>query len=199
MVKTFDLPPATRRPIGVISVDALTLANLMSEVPVGAMITYGQLTSAIGRNVTEEARGVLDTARRKLQRDEKKVFGVIKGLGLKRLDDVETVQTGHAAISHIKRTAERSLERVMCPDHATLPPETQQAQLRFECIFKIHGHISSRKQLRKLDTAIKALQRIPDLNETLQFFAERRKRPAKRDPAMGGSKPELPPSTSKLQ
>lgn len=199
MPKTYDIPPSTRRPIGTISVEAQTLAKLLAETPVGALISYEVLSTAIGRDITKDARWALDTARTKVMREERMVFGTMKGLGLKRLNDVETVQTGAAAISHIKRTAARSLEKVTCPDSAALPPDAQQQQFLYISINQLHIHISKRKSLRAIATAVKAKLAPLDLNETLRHFHERAATPRKQPPPVAGSKPELPPGTGRVQ
>lgn len=94
-----------------LSIDTQTLESMMIKVPIGDMVTYHDLSASISRDVQAAARGNMNSARRRLEREHHIVFGAVKGLGLKRLDDVGKVA---AANTHVARGRNqfRSAKRV---------------------------------------------------------------------------------------
>lgn len=116
MIPDFTLSPETR-----------LLVETLHKVPIGAEITYADLSAALGLDVTGPARGTLNTARRILERDEGAVFVACRGTGLRRLKPEEAPDIGATGRRKIRRTAKRSL-RAMQRLAATsngLDPEAQ--------------------------------------------------------------------------
>ncbi|MEX3859610.1 hypothetical protein AB3X94_37100 [Paraburkholderia sp. BR10923] len=101
------------------------LMRVLAQLAVGDEIRYAVLSEKIGRDVQGEARHCLDTARRRLLRDERRVFDVVRDIGLRRLNDCEIVRTADRARAHIRRTARKAARTVLCADYAALDRETQ--------------------------------------------------------------------------
>jgi hypothetical protein len=90
-----------KRAISELSIDTQTLERLLTTVPIGQTISYDALSASIGRNVQHDARGNLRTARKRLLRLERMLFGSVVNEGLKRLDDKGKVSD---ASLHIRRS-----------------------------------------------------------------------------------------------
>jgi hypothetical protein len=105
--------------------DSAQLARLLASLAVGDEILYSQLSAAISRDVQNEARHALDHARRRLLRDEQRVFDVLRDIGLRRLNDREIVQTSDRARAHIRRTARKAARTVLCANYEALDRDMQ--------------------------------------------------------------------------
>ncbi len=89
-----------KRAIPELSLDTQTLERVLMSAQIGDIVTYSTLTASIGRDVTATARGNLQSARRRLER-ERIIFGAVVNVGLKRLDDMGKIAAGQ---SHIARS-----------------------------------------------------------------------------------------------
>jgi|GEM_PF-3934064 len=82
-----------KKPIKEVSADARLLYQRLAKMEVGDFVSYKELREIIGRDVQNEARGYLNTARLMCEREESKTFGVIINEGLKCLNGSEIVNT----------------------------------------------------------------------------------------------------------
>jgi hypothetical protein len=92
-----DIP----RAIPEVSIDTQILERALLLVGVGDVVTYAQLSGVISRDVQEEARHHLASARRRVLRGHRMVFEPVMNVGLKRLDDAGKIAAGRW---HIKRS-----------------------------------------------------------------------------------------------
>ena len=90
---------AKTTPIFETSTDSKTLAAVLAAATVGQIISYDELSKAIGRTVTASK---LSTARYIVQREQRIVFGAVAGVGLKRLSDAEIVALSDSARDHLR-------------------------------------------------------------------------------------------------
>lgn len=85
------------RAIPELSLDTQTLETLLSSTAIGDVVTYAQMSAAIGRDVQTVGRGHLRTARVRLHRAQQMVFAAVPNVGVKRMDDIGKIEiaTGH--------------------------------------------------------------------------------------------------------
>ena len=107
------------RPAFQIGVDAKTIADLMINTPVGGVLTYEAMSTAIGRDVLGQRRSIR-TAINFCISEQRIVFAVVTGVGYRRLNDSEAVATGESCIKRIRRAATRGIKRVACADYEKL-------------------------------------------------------------------------------
>jgi hypothetical protein len=96
------------------SVETQILHDTLKPTTIGECITYAKLNDAIGAkdaNVQGKHGGHLRSARRALER-QGIVFGVLRGVGLRRLDSPQIIRTGQKDIDGIRRRARRSARRI---------------------------------------------------------------------------------------
>lgn len=103
------------------SADTNWLVAQLLLIAVGETITYAALSAGLRRDVQGEARGVLQSARHIVEREERRLFDVIVDVGLKRADDLTVTRMSQRDGKHIARTSRRSLRRLAtCADRANL-------------------------------------------------------------------------------
>ena len=111
------------RPTFQVSVDTQMIYDRLAKAEVGERITYAELTRLIGNDVQDGGRSNLESARSKLMRDDRLVFGVIFNEGVVRLNDEEIVDTARVGYSRIRSAARRNARRATCVDFESLPNE----------------------------------------------------------------------------
>lgn len=106
--------------------DTAILENTLREADEGTLVTYEQLSAAIGRDVRKFAEGCLYSARRILERE-----GVhtdcVAGEGIKRLTPAESVDKARSQVTRSRRAARRGRATVETTDFSRLTQEQKQA------------------------------------------------------------------------
>ncbi len=161
-----------RQPAYRISADTNTLIRILKTAEVGDTIDYERLTAAIGRNVREQGRGALDSARKIVQRENGFVFDVVPTVGIKRLSDQEIVKTSDRGRQHINRTARKTAATLTCVrDYSALPQDLQTKHNAELSILGAIAHASSAKQAERIEQAIgNNGQQVLSLDKTLEHF-----------------------------
>lgn len=155
-----------------ISVDSQTLYRRLIQASVGEVITYDELTALIGRNVRPKEKGYanLYTAKKRALNENQIVFGPVQGVGIKRLDDAETVSASRCHL-HKSRTAARYSRRIA----ATVDPKNLTAEDRalYEATSLTAATIdlvTKPSKQKALETRIKTSDK-PPVAEVLRMFA----------------------------
>lgn len=106
------------------SSDSAALIRFLSDIPVGGMATYDQLSAEIGRDI-HLFWHVLETARNRLVIDKRIVFDVVLMIGLRRLSDDEIVDLSDRARDKSRRHARRVARKLVCVNYDQLSREKQ--------------------------------------------------------------------------
>lgn len=161
-----------KAPTFVASIDAKRICVLLASSHVGQLIPYREMSEAIGRDIQTEARTVLNTARRIVQRDRSYVFGTVPKEGLKRLSDVEIVQTGAQTVSKIRHASRRGINRITAADPVQLPIESRVQMNTYLSVFGMLHVSLQEKRLKQLEERVaRAESRLP-LDTTLDAFKD---------------------------
>lgn len=118
----------TPKAIPELSLDTQTVERLLSGVAIGEIMPYTTLTAAVGRDVQQEARGCLRTARIRLHRSRAMVFGAVTGIGLKRLDDQGKIAAAHGHARRGRRQYRMAVRTVAAVDDFAALPNDQKVQ-----------------------------------------------------------------------
>jgi len=138
-----------------LSPDARALADLLVACPIGSVITYNQMTAAIGRDITA-CRHVLARARQVALREVGAAFVVEVRVGLRRMSAEEVVTTtGPVARQHIRRTARRALKTLASATKAQndMPPEMQRRLSAEQSSMALLEHITRDRVVAPKDDA----------------------------------------------
>jgi len=111
--------------IQTISIESKLLLARLSKAEVGDVIEYAELSKIAGRDVQHAAQGSLRTARNRVLLDDGVVFGTIRMVGIKRLDDDEIVDASIQTVSHVRRSVRRETRRLSVVDYAALDRSKQ--------------------------------------------------------------------------
>lgn len=113
-----------------LSVDTMTLIEALSAAEYGSIATNAALSDLIGRNVQGEARGVLNSALRCLERDYQMFFSCVRGEGWMRITESEHLSAAPAAgRTKIRRAARRVRASLSHLPNAKLSREEQTKKL----------------------------------------------------------------------
>lgn len=152
------------------SLDTKLLHQRLVEVPVGGDVSYADLSSLIGRNVQDEARGSLESARRMAYRD-RLVFDVVRGVGLRRADDVAKVDGCHAGVQRLRRGAVRIGKRLASVENFAALPNDKKIQHNTLASFAgVIAEATKPAQLKKLEDQVTKAQASLPLAKTLDVF-----------------------------
>jgi hypothetical protein len=145
-----------------LSSDSKALAVALAKVPVGETASYSSLTAAVGRDVQTTCRGALETARYIVQREDRMVFDVVRGVGLRRLLDGEIVDLSDRARDHARRHARRTVKKLICVDYGNLPRDKQTKHNAALSMFGVFSELASDKSQKRLETKIEqAGEKLP--------------------------------------
>lgn len=177
------------RPIFLASAETRLIIAAMSAMAVGETITYRRLSEVTSRN-RRDLRGPIRTAMKRLLRDHDMVFGCVRDVGLKRLDDLEIVRQGAAEIATLRRRALRSVERQLKADFSALP---QAEQMRASAHVSIMGAIGQMTREKSVETIAGRIDRgtkeMP-VAQTLQMFIGKGGAPAQDERPMHSGGPD---------
>ena len=154
------------------SADTLLLMSALEKLDVGETMTYEDLTDVVKRSVQGSARHNLNSARKILERERRRVFGIIMGVGVKRLNDKEIAVSGVDTIKRVKRMASRGINRMTCVIYEHLDNDSK---IRFNTDASILGalaHISKGTSIKKIENKAKEQQQRLAIGATLEMFTK---------------------------
>ena len=138
-----------------LSSDSAALVKVLERIPVGGTISYGDLSSAIGRDVTL-FRGALETARLVVQRESCMVFDVVRGEGLRRLADDEIVDLSDKARDHARRHARNTAKKLVCVDYDSLSKPKQTKHNAALSMFGALAELTTSGSQKRLEAKVEA-------------------------------------------
>ena len=152
------------------SADTKVLESVLAEAEVGQLITYEEMSKAIGRDVREFALPSLRSARQGLLKTHRMVFGVEWNGGYRRLDDSQIVDTTESDRKRMKRLANRSIAKLSVVAFESLPADKQRqhtvASAQMGAIAMFSGKNATKKITEKVNEGKKTLA----IGETLKMF-----------------------------
>jgi hypothetical protein len=124
--------------------DARLLSQRLLKSEVAELLKYDDLTKVIGKPITA-SRGALQTARRHALREEGFVFGVERGVGIRRLTPDEIVAASVAQRKFIRNKASRAAKELNAADYQMLSASKQlMATATMSIFLAIKSHVSDR-------------------------------------------------------
>lgn len=155
-----------------VSVNAQRLYEQLRAVAPEDTITYDALTQTIGVDVRTVATGALSTARRMAHRLDSAVFVSVRGVGLKRVNDVEKVGLG-SDLRPLRRMLRRKARILGAVKYDALPADAQRQHNTGLAMLGAVQLMTQRSEVRRVDGAVAQAQRPISFDETLKLFAQR--------------------------
>jgi hypothetical protein len=166
-----DGHPSIATPSEQTSIDVQMIYDRLHKAHTGDIVSYGDLTGLIGRDVQQAARYILLRALDLLRRDHNYVFGTVRRVGVKRLSDGEIVGAAASDVASIRRKARKAAAKLTCVgDYDAL---TADEHIRHNATVSLFGAIHSmtkRPQVKKLEAAVQTTGRTLPLARTLEAF-----------------------------
>lgn len=94
-----------------LSADTKAIITRLREMAIGELVTYDELSGIIGRDI-QRNRYILDSARRNVEREDGAVFGIERGVGIRRMTADEAPNIGIQSRKSIRRKADRGAKRI---------------------------------------------------------------------------------------
>ena len=150
------------------SIDTKMLIDALQAVEPGFEMPYVDLTKCISRDVTGPARSNMQSARRHLER-EGIIFGAIRGIGLKRLQEGEKPAVAMAATQHIGRVSRRAV-RVLASvsDFDALTPLQKTQHNSQMALHGVIAHATRPRQVAKLEKRVDEAAKAISLTQALE-------------------------------
>lgn len=130
----------------------MILAHLR-KLEVGETVTYDELSNAVGFDVLSY-RGSMDTARKRLLTDNRMVICCVRGVGLRRADDVASIEVVEQGIEKIHRQARRTNKVVNTIDIHKLESSQRSRVLAQAAITGVLEHATSSRTMKKVTAAV---------------------------------------------
>lgn len=153
------------------SQDTKILEGVLAEAAIGQMITYEELSKAIGRDVREHSLSSLVSARRGLMKEKRYVFGVERNVGLRRLADEQIVDSTEADRRKVQRAARRSIQKLSVVDFDQLPEEKKRDHLTYSTTMGVVAMFSNKASHRRIEKTVNGSHKPLAIGETLKLFS----------------------------
>lgn len=138
------------------------------KLGIGDTITYAELSAAAGVNVLKK-RNCITTGRNLARRNERMVFGVVRGVGLKRLDDTGIIDDVDRDRCAIRRKSTRAIRKAECvADLAKLGDPDRTRLLANLAIMGAINHATHATGVKKIEAKVQNSQAKLQLAETLE-------------------------------
>jgi len=144
--------------------------NVLAEAAIGQIVSYDQLTKAIGKPILLH-RSVIASARRSLLRTNKLVFGCVFGVGLRRLNDEQVVDTIDGDRLRLRRLSTRSLDKLATVNFSALPADAQTRHVVASAQLGAIAMFATRRSRNQIESKVIAeAGKALSINDTLLLF-----------------------------
>lgn len=153
-----------------ISLEAQLIRDRLQTAEIGEVVTYAELTKLIGRDVRRFAHGAISTARKHAMRNMNMVFVAVANEGLKRMNDIEIVNSVDGDIKRVRRIARRSSTKLTRVNFDSLPNEKKIDHNAKLSMLGAIGQFTQPAALTTLKKQVAETQQVLPIGKTLEAF-----------------------------
>ncbi len=138
------------------SIEMSLIRGRLEKATVGELITYGELSELIGRDI-QRHRYFLMSARRSLLNEvppHRLVFSAVESVGVLRLSDAEIVGSSQHHNKSIRRRAPKGIKELMAVDIETLSSEDKTKSLSQQSVLGALQAITKPSMVKRITTHI---------------------------------------------
>lgn len=157
-----------RKPIATISLEAQLIRKRLESCEIGDVVTHAEIKEITKREIID-CRGAFYTASRQLFNERGWLFESVRGVGYKRLNGAEKLDSAEAKRKHISRTAKKGMKIMASVDSSQLDPQERTRHYALSSGLGAIALATSKKSLRLLEE--RALEAPLPPKETLKLFA----------------------------
>ena len=152
------------------SIEADICYRLISKAEIDQVITYDELSNALGKDV-RLFRWVLDTARRRCFYQDRMLFSSVKNIGVKRIEGEAIAGVVRSDLARIRRASVRSIRKTACVrDFDSLAPVAKTSLLTAQSILGVVSMLTKSKSFQKMETRVSDRVTPVSIEETLGIF-----------------------------
>lgn len=136
------------------------------------LITYHDMSVAIGRNVQKEGRGNLTTAMRAAEREEGIILATVYKIGVKRLTPDAIPTVGFHGLKRMRNIARRARKRM---EHAAanevMSDEAKRQVFACTSTMRVTEELNKPRSIKKLESRFASMDLVTlPIAKTLEFF-----------------------------
>ena len=146
-----------------------TIVKHLLNAKVGDEITYAELSRLTGMKITSTS-GVLQSAKRIVLNEDRRVFDSVRGIGIRRMAD-EEIATSDRDLRKSRRHAKRSLKKLACVENFTsMSNHAQISHVIKSSFFGAVAYMANKGKLQSIAKAATGRSSELPVKETLQAF-----------------------------
>lgn len=160
----------TKKPNFEMSIDTRLAYDRFKKAAVGEVVSFAQISDALGRKVEGDCSNIQSAVRRLLSADGM-VFENVRSVGYQRLNDVEIVKLSEGMRERLRRGARRIVKKLTCvQDFEALPNDMKIKHNAAVSGFGAIAAMLTPGRMKKLEDQVeKASAQLP-LAKTLEAF-----------------------------
>jgi hypothetical protein len=165
------IQPEDQPPLFLRSYETSKLAEVLSKMEPGDMVSYAALSEACSVDVAGTSYQ-LRSAREIVSRENNIVTEPVYGQGIRRLTNGEIVNAATKGAMLISRRAKKEGEKLSKSDFAALDDAARRKYATHASVFGAIALMSSNRGVKAIEAAVTGLQRELPIKETLALFSE---------------------------
>lgn len=150
--------------------DTRIIESVLVEAKVGQIVTYEELSKAIGRDVRIHARPSLQSARRAVLNAHGIVFSAETNEGLRRLDDSQIVDASEEDRAKMRRAAGRAIKKLSVVDFGQLPEDKKRKHIVMSAQIGAIEMFAAKSATKKIESKVDGTKSTLAIGETLKMF-----------------------------
>lgn len=163
----------TQIAIGEMKLETQKLCQMLLETPEGEVLTYESVRSRIGIDIQNGHRGLLYTARKHAERENKCIYSVVIGEGIKRLDAAGSAASASVERSKLQRRARRALKRTANVKWDELTKEQKDALNVERTLLHFASEATTEKKAKVIANAVSTANDSLTYQKTLELFTSK--------------------------
>lgn len=153
------------------SADTIACLELLQQAKPGDVIPWSEFERVTGRKL-DHVRSNIESACKILEGDDyRMVFGTVWRVGKKRLENDQIPDAGEKAEQHIRRTANRTIKRLVCTDFEKLADEKKLAHNTRMTTMKLHQRIAHANARKQIQDAVRQTQKELPIGRALKALS----------------------------
>lgn len=157
------------KPQFLMSADTRSLHRYLAKIAVGDIASYAEMSRDLGFKV-HGGLPALQSARRALLRDDV-VFDAVRGVGIKRLSEVEILKSTDSEIRAIRNKARKGTRKLAAIDNfEDLSSRDQITYLTKTAAFAVIEEVGSEKGIQKIEKASSGRASQLSIRQSLEAF-----------------------------
>ena len=155
------------KPPFVKSADTSLIESMINEMAIGQLLTYDEISTALGRDVRDFCKGSMYSAKRSCE-NSGIVLEAVADEGYRRLDDSGIVQSSMSDTRRIQRASRKGLKRLAFVEFEKLTEDEKRQHIAASAQLGVVNHFATSATRKKLSLVSSSKQLA--IGETLKMF-----------------------------